>query len=68
MAITQPMIDALKAKMMSGILTVEYDGRRVTYASVSDMQKAIAAAEAELAGASNATTAPMQSFATFEKD
>ncbi len=46
MAYTQTQIDAAKAALASGVLTVVFEGRSVTYRSVDDLQKAITAMEA----------------------
>lgn len=68
MAITRAEIDALKAKMMRGILEAEFDGQRVRFQDVASMQSAIAAGEAELAGSATETSAPLQSVIEFAKD
>jgi hypothetical protein len=40
MAITQTQIDNLEKAIVSGHLTVEYDGQRVTYRSMDDLKAA----------------------------
>lgn len=52
MAWTQADIDALKAVIGSGVLTVRYSDRQVTYQNTADMQKALADMQAEVGGAS----------------
>jgi len=68
MAITQAQVDALEAAMMRGELTVEHDGKRVTYRSVDDMQKAIAYGKQQLADAANGGSPTTQSYAEFSRD
>jgi len=51
MAITQIDLDRLERALMSGTLTVEYDGSRVTYASVAELKSAIAYAKSALSAA-----------------
>ena len=34
---TQAQLDALDAAMAEGVLTIEYDGRRLTYRSLAEM-------------------------------
>ncbi len=41
MAYTQSQLDALEAALASGTLTVEFDGKRVTYRSLDEIQRAI---------------------------
>ena len=49
MAYTQQQAEALREAMASGVLTVEYDGKRVTYRSVGEIREALAEVEAALA-------------------
>jgi hypothetical protein len=39
MAFTQTQLDALDTAIAGGTLTVEYDGKRITYRSLSEMLK-----------------------------
>lgn len=55
MAFTQTDIDRLKAAMASGVLTVEIEGKRITYRSMAELERALARAEAEVAAASNSS-------------
>jgi len=48
MAYTQIQLDALEAALASGALTVEYDGRRVTYRTVRELKEAIAEVKSAL--------------------
>ncbi len=57
MAIVQADIDAMKAALVSGELTVQHsDGRRITFRSIKELKEAIAFAEAEV----NPSTVPRQ--------
>ena len=49
MAYTQQQAEALREAMASGVLTVEYDGKRVTYRSVGEIREALAEVDAALA-------------------
>jgi hypothetical protein len=49
MAYTQQQAEALRQAMASGVLTVEYDGKRVTYRSVGEIREALAEVDAALA-------------------
>ena len=55
MSFTQTQLDALEAALASGALTVEYDGRRVTYRSVAELKEAIAEVRAALDSAAGKT-------------
>lgn len=48
MAWTQSDIDALKKAIASGALTVEMDGRRITYRSLAEMRSTLAEMEQEV--------------------
>lgn len=48
---TQAQLDALRAAYASGVLTVDYNGRRVTYHSRAEMAQIIATIEADLSPA-----------------
>jgi hypothetical protein len=66
MAITQADIDALDAAIVKGLLTVEVEGRRVTYQNLADMLKAKAALQAQLNR--QITSYETQSLASFSRD
>lgn len=51
MAWTQAEIDTLKAAIASGVLSVAYADRTVTYKSTDDQLKALALMEREVRGA-----------------
>jgi hypothetical protein len=45
----QAEIDALRAAMAQGVVSVSYEGRSVTYRNVADMQRVLDSLSAELA-------------------
>jgi len=49
MAYTQVQAEALREALASGVLTVEYDGKRVTYRSVQEIKEALSEVETALA-------------------
>lgn len=61
MAFSQADIDALKAAIASGVRTVSYADRTVTYQSFDDMQKALSLMESETSG----STSGRSTFAKF---
>jgi hypothetical protein len=67
MALTQTDIDKLKKAITRGVLKVEYANEAVTYQSVDQMLKALAFAEAEVAGASSSRNTP-STLAVFSRD
>lgn len=67
---TTAQLAALKAAHARGVVTVRgADGSTVTYASLSDMARAIAAIEAELVatGAIAAPTTPAVRYAAWDR-
>lgn len=52
MAWTQADVDALKAAIASGTLSVSYSDRSVTYRAMHEMQAALAMMQREVQGAS----------------
>jgi hypothetical protein len=67
MALSQTDLDRLETALASGRLTVEYDGRRVTYQSVTDLQAAIAYTKSVLAGQASGGRVS-HSYATFSRN
>jgi len=65
--LTQSDIDKLKRAISRGVLKVRYDNEEVTYQSVDQMLKALAFAEAELAGSSSPRNTP-STLAVFGRD
>ncbi len=53
---TQTQLDAVNAAIANGKLTVEYDGKRITYRSMAELMQARELIRADLAAASNAST------------
>ena len=49
MAYTEIQAQALREALVSGVLTVEYDGKRVTYRSIAEIKDALAQVETALA-------------------
>jgi len=49
MSYTEAQRDALREALASGVLTVQYGDKRVTYRSVSELREALAEVEAALA-------------------
>jgi hypothetical protein len=64
MAFTQTELDALKKAFAAGALTVEYDGKRITYGSADDLWKRIQKIEAEVASTAG-TPKPRAGYAGF---
>lgn len=67
MAITQADVDRLEAALASGTMEVEYDGRRVKYASVDGLVRAIGYAKAQLAATAGSPRRLLQPT-TFNRD
>jgi protein tyrosine phosphatase (PTP) superfamily phosphohydrolase (DUF442 family) len=65
MAWTQTDRDALAARVKEGVLTVEYEGRRVTYQNLADMRALLGEMDSQIAAASGSGT---RSYATFTRD
>ena len=49
MAYTQTQLDALRAALASGELSVSHDGRRVEYRSIAELERAISTVQSALA-------------------
>ncbi|MGE0155179.1 MAG: phage head-tail joining protein [Reyranellaceae bacterium] len=67
MALSQSDLTRLETALAQGEMTVEYDGRRVTFRSVAELKDAIAYVKGELAAQTaggNVTT----SYASFARD
>lgn len=54
MAFTQTDLDAINAAIATGELTVEMEGRRVTYRSMADLERARSIIQADLGAAGQA--------------
>lgn len=69
MAFTVTQLAAVEAALASGELTVEYDGKRVTYRNVSELRDARDLIRAELIDAGTITeTQPRRSYAAHSRD
>lgn len=69
MAFTTTQLTAIETAIASGELTVEYDGKRVTYRSMSELMQARDLIRAVLLESGELTdTTPRRSYATFSKD
>ncbi len=67
MALTQTDVDNLETALASGELTVEYEGRRVTFRSVAELTAALSYAKQAVAAASAGGNVT-QSVAGFTRD
>ena len=56
---------ALEDALLSGELTVESDGDRVTYRSVAEIQRALEHCDRQIANASNTAMRPASTLATY---
>lgn len=69
MAFTTTQLAAIEAALASGELTVEYDGKRVTYRSMADLVTARDLIRGELIAAGTITdTTPRRSYAAHSRD
>jgi 5-enolpyruvylshikimate-3-phosphate synthase len=62
MAFTQSQIDALKAAIAQGALTVRHGDTSITYRSMAEMREALSMMEAEVNG-----RRPRRTLATFSR-
>ncbi len=67
MALGQADLDNLERALASGQLSVQYDGKSVTYRSVAELTAAIAYTREQLA-LQTATGPVTQSYAAFARD
>ena len=69
MAFTTTQLAAIEAALASGELTVEYDGKRVTYRSMAELRQARDLIRGELIAAGTLTeSAPPRSYASHSRD
>lgn len=66
MAFTQQNLDAIENAIATGTLSVEYNGKRVTYRSMSDLMRARDVIKSELAKQQPAS-APRSSVAIYQR-
>lgn len=62
MAFTQTDLDNINTAIATGEMTVEFNGRRVTYRSMAELQQAKNHIQTELARTAQATSAPRSVF------
>lgn len=67
MAITQADVDRLEAAVVRGELTVEYDGRRVTYRSMNELLQALSYAKGELQKQAGTSQQDRMGYARFDR-
>lgn len=60
-------INAIRAAIGTGALSVEYEGRKVTYRSLAEMTRSIAQLERELTDARGERQPPRRRFAEFHR-
>lgn len=66
---TITQLEAIEAALASGELTVEYDGKKVTYRSTTDLRAARDLIRGELVAAGTITdTTPRRSYAAHSRD
>lgn len=65
MATTEEQIEAIKSAMYSGVLTVQYNGRTITYRSMVDLERALARLTGEQAAAAGTGS---RDYAEFYRD
>jgi len=68
MAYTTTQLAALQAALASGELSVEYDGKKVQYRSVAELERAIAVVQGALETAGTLTQTPRRSLAAYSRD
>ena len=68
MAFTSTELDALKRAYATGVLEVEYDGKRTRYDSGNALLARIRMIEGEIAAASNGGSRPVAGYASFRRD
>lgn len=70
MAFTVTQLAAIEAALTSGELTVEYDGKRVTYRSMDELRQARDLVRGELieAGLLTDTMPPRRSYGAHSRD
>lgn len=68
MAFTSTELDALKRAYASGVLEVEYDGRKTRYDSGAALLARIRVIEAEIAATATGRARPMAGYASFRRD
>lgn len=68
MAYTTTQLQAVEDAIATGELTVEFDGKRITYRSMAELVQARNLIRAELMSAGTISTEPRVSYVNFSKD
>lgn len=68
MAFTNSELDALKRAYATGVLEVEYDGKRTKYDSGSALLARIRVIESEITSTSQGGSRPVAGYASFRRD
>jgi hypothetical protein len=68
MAHTQLELDALKRAYALGALEVEHEGRKVRYASGSDLERRIRQVESEIVSLATGSNPTVAGYASFDRD
>lgn len=67
MALSQSDVDRLEAAVARGELTVEYDGRRVTYRSMNELLQALAYVKGEVQNQAGSAQQNRMSYVQFDR-
>ena len=68
MSFTTTQYQALQDALATGELTVEFDGKKVTYRSIEELRQALAVVKAELVAAGQLSeSVPRRSYAQHSK-
>lgn len=65
---TIAQLEAIETAIASGELTVEFDGKRVTYRDMADLMRARDTIKGELEASGVLIAAPRRSYAAHSKD
>lgn len=68
MAFTSTELDALKRAYATGVLEVEYDGKKTRYDSGAALLSRIRVIEAEIAATASGGSRPVAGYASFRRD
>ena len=68
MAYTTTQLAALQSALASGELSVEYDGKKVQYRSIAELERAISVVQGGLEAAGTVTATPRRSLAAYSRD
>lgn len=63
----EAQIESLREAMAGGVLSIEYQGRKVTYRSMAEMRQAMALLKDQLAEANGSTCGTQRRFAVFNR-